>query len=108
MDMKIFKNSYVIFIITFILLYALFYLFGIGSYTEIVNGKPITKTSWKYPLGLSLIIWVLWHFYVYPDDTDKYRQMGGDANSLPYDVKSPIRFPTVIPPAQKINMQNWY
>jgi hypothetical protein len=110
MDMKIFKNSYVVAIITFVLLYVIFYLFGIGYYTEIVDGKPVNKVSWKYPLGLALIIWVLWHFYIYPSETEpKFRQMdGGGANSLPYDNQlSPSRiFRTQ--PAQKINMQNWY
>jgi len=41
-------------------------LLGIGSTVQIVNGKPVKKSNWKYPLALALIIWVLWHFYLYP------------------------------------------
>lgn len=103
MDVKILKNSYVVFIITFIALYTLFYLFGIGYTAEMVEDKKVIKPSWKYPLGLSLIIWTAWHFFLYPPDGEfppfKYMEGGGE----PSEVKMPRSSPT-----QKINMKNWY
>ena len=53
-------------IITFILLSAIFYIFGIGYTTDLQNGKIIRKFSWKYPLAITLIVWLFWHFYLYP------------------------------------------
>ena len=112
MDVKIFRNSYVIFVITFILLYVLFYLFGIGYKTEIIDDKPIIKFSWRYPLGLSLIVWIFWHFYLYPvNEYPNLKCMDGGGN-LPTENKiSPAKIFNKImktSPNQKINMKNWY
>lgn len=103
MDAKILKNSYIIFIITFIALYALFYLFGIGYTAEIVDGKKVMKSSWKYPLGLSLIIWVMWHFCLYPPDGEVPEGIsmhgGGYSSENRYSK---------ISPNPKIDMKNWH
>ena len=101
-----FKNSYVVAIIAFILLCVVFYLLGIG-YTTIVeySGEPgclekgnctqtklIKKFSWKYPLAIALIIWIIWHFYLYP----------------PAEISRPIiNFPSQKGGGQKISMTNW-
>src|SRR5437016_10324053 len=77
---KIWQNSYVILIITFVVLCIIFYLYGISFSTKLetqttTNTKtntPVTQTkivkhfSWKYPLAISLIVWLVWHFYMYP------------------------------------------
>lgn len=103
MDTNILKNSYVIFIVAFITLYMTFYLLGIGYKTEIEDGKPVVKFSWKYPLGLALIVWVYWHFFLYPTTNSsemKQKLMNGGRNSTDKIKNSPGW--------QKINMRNWY
>ena len=65
-NLSIFKNSYVMCITSFFVLYVLFYLFGIGYVTDTVNGKQVRRMSFKYPLAFSLIIWLIWHFYLFP------------------------------------------
>lgn len=109
--MDIFKNSYVIFVISFIILSVIVYLFGIGQQVElgttIKDGKnKVTvdeKFNWKYPLGISLLIWAFWHFYLYPvdDNLDFFGepakpQFGG--NRLQQDYNN----------IQKIDLHNWY
>lgn len=118
MDTKIFQNSYIIFVISFIILYILFYLTGVGYTIDMSTGKPVKKTSWKYPLGLSLIIWVFWHYYLYPvgDDPDLFRTKGGnsDMQKIPDRYRVPAG-PEQFDPkhftgghlSQKINMNNW-
>lgn len=54
------------FIISFVVIYILFYLLRIGTTNEVKDGKISKKAGWKYPLALSLIIWLIWHFYLYP------------------------------------------
>ena len=67
----IFRNSYIILIIAFIVLCIIFYLFQIGYTTAIdSNGNVVKKFSWKYPLAISLILWVVWHFYLYPPEDE--------------------------------------
>lgn len=63
---SIYQNSYVILVITFIVLILIFYFLEIGFTTEIKDGKVVKKFSWKYPLAISLMVWLFWHFYLYP------------------------------------------
>jgi hypothetical protein len=74
--MQILKNSYVIFFITFIVLSLLSYFFKIGGTNRINTSGKIPKVdfkySWKYPLGISLLVWLLVHFWVYPPDDILY------------------------------------
>ena len=107
MDSKIFRNSYVIFVLAFIILYIFFYLTGIGQSVEIVDGKPVKKTSWKYPLGLSLIIWVFWHYYLYPvnDDIDLFKMTGGNTKAPVDQFDSRMFSGQTL--AQQIDMNNW-
>jgi len=62
----ILKNSFVMAIIVFVASYFFFYLFGIGYETQIINGRMVRRMSWKYPLALSLLVWMIWYFYLYP------------------------------------------
>jgi len=110
MDIDIFKNSYVIFVISFIVLCVIVYLFGIGQQMTIEtvddNGKQKAvldeKFNWKYPLAISLLIWAFWHYYLYPVDDDielsnnPPRQVGGNKLQQRYEH------------IQKINLANWY
>lgn len=99
---SIYQNSYVVAIIVFIILVALFYIFEIGFTTEIKDGKIIKHFSFKYPLAISLIVWLFWYFYMYPPiDNDvglttvkQYRQASTSDIFNPYD--------------QEINMVNKY
>lgn len=99
---SIFQNSYVIFIISFIALSAIFYLFEIGYTTTIENGKVIKKFSWRYPLAISLVIWLLWHFYLFPP-----KEEIAPSNKSPTPVSEKyFVYPNRLL-AQKINMNNW-
>ena len=62
----IYQNSYIVTIILFVALCVIFYFLQIGTKKEIVNGKVTNKFSWKYPLAISLVVWLFWHFYMYP------------------------------------------
>lgn len=104
---KIYQNSYVIFIITFLFLSIVFYLFRIGYQTSIENGKFVKKFSWKYPLAISLIVWLFWHFCLYPPSEEASTnivlpQKENFSSSInKYLNRSNIS-------SQKINMVNWY
>ena len=132
MDSRIFRNSYVIMLITFILLCIGFYLFNLAPEygIDVKTGKPVQKFSWKYPLAISLIVWIVWHFYMYPEPEENVSdqthlvadqmqqnmnrshqsiyatapQLGGDALIIP-EKNLPKRIEVA---NQKINMVNWY
>lgn len=64
---SIYQNSYVIAILCFIILSILFYIFEIGYKFSIdVDGKVSKSFNIKYPLAISLIVWLIWYFYLYP------------------------------------------
>lgn len=92
MDSKIFQNSYVIFGLSFCLIYLTFYLFGIGYVTTYEDDKPVRQMGWRYPLGLSIIIWVFWHYCMYP--TDSNQSEGFTAHHKKGDYDSPFNFQT--------------
>lgn len=105
---SIFQNSYVVLILSFIGLSVLFYFLEIGYNIELQNGKVVKKFSWKYPLSISLIVWVVWHFFLYPPPSQ--------ANlNIPLNnyTNKPITPSQLFIPksnklsAQKINMMNW-
>jgi len=107
MSAQIFKNSYIVFLISFISLCIVVYMFGIGQVKTIEiddekKPKIVDKFNWKYPLAISLMIWAFWHYYMYPPQDE-------------FDIE-----PIVAPPkqfggltqrgyayGQKINMINW-
>ena len=101
---KIYQNSYIVFAISFIAISAIFYLLEIGYTSKIENGKVVKKFSWKYPLAISLIIWIFWHFYLYPPKGDKF------ITSTDYGITTPNEKYYPAPNrllAQRINMNNW-
>lgn len=108
---QILKNSYVIFVLSFIILCIIFYLLGIGYGKEIKNGKVVKKFSWKYPLAIALLIWVFWHFYLYPPANEK--NMGSTFSNF-FSKKENVVAPEKMIPtggnlnSQRINMNNWY
>lgn len=65
----IYQNSYIVAIITFIVLSVIFYFLQIGNKVVMVNGKIVRKFNWKYPLAITLVVWIIWHFYIYPQAT---------------------------------------
>ena len=87
-----------------------FYLFQISYTTEISSdGRIIKKFSWKYPLAISLIVWIFWHFYLYPpaeempilSSTSQEYNTSGSVIPLNNITKTNKLM------AQRINMVNW-
>lgn len=67
MAKHIYENSFVILVISFIILCILFYVFDVRTKYKINEKGEITRTlNWKDPLVLSLAIFVLWYFVIYP------------------------------------------
>lgn len=105
---KIYQNSYVILVITFVLLSLFFYFFEIGFSTQIVNGKVVKKFSWKYPLAISLIVWLFWHFYLYPPrETPKPSSKPATLTINNNTSDAIIGMKSRSLAAQKITMANW-
>lgn len=109
---SIYQNSYVILIISFIALSLVCYMFELGYTSTIQDGTVVKKFSWKYPLAISLIIWLFWHFYLYPPaeemvvdqqtvDVNYSAQKGGASPMQAFIPKTNKLM------AQKINMNNW-
>lgn len=103
------RNSYVILIITFIAVSVICYIFGWGYSTEVNDGKVVKKWSWKYPLAIALIVWVIWHFYIYPPQEIKTPTTTNET----YDNAAIASVPLVAQTAgatnnfPRINMNNW-
>jgi len=111
-----FQNSYVVMFITFTFLCLFFYLFEIGFnksvQTDATTGekRTIKKFSWKYPLAIALIVWLVWHFYLYPPAEIVAQPSSTVSDYSP--TNQPIaakRMPYMTNEAtmQKINMNNW-
>lgn len=102
---KLYQNSYIVLIITFILLCAIFYLFEIGYQIQVSpEGKVIKKFSWKYPLAISLIVWVFWHFYLFPPNENINPPISSHSENIPSENIISKNNRLAI---QKINMVNW-
>lgn len=107
----IYQNSYIVAAIVFVVLCIVFYFLEIGYNVEIKDGKVIKNFSWKYPLAIALIVWIIWYFYLYPPTSlkenntkiDKPRKIAPNTTtssssfSFMYDKNIP----------QKIDMVNW-
>jgi N-acetyl-beta-hexosaminidase len=111
MDNKIFKNSYVMAILAFLLLSLVFYLAGIG-YTTSVNKNGIVekKFSYKYPLALALLIWLLWHFCLFPPPESAVKK--SNTQNMTYVTPQPKfsmtgGYGNTDIYSHKINMANW-
>lgn len=98
----IYQNSYVAFILAFVLLCIIFYFLQIGYTTQIVNGKVVRKFGWKYPLAIALFIWIIWHFYLYPPSDVSFTN--SDSSSTIKNSTSPRQSKLA---DQKIDMTNW-
>lgn len=119
---EIFKNSYIVAIIVFIALVVLFYLFQIGYSTSIEytgeegcvekgtcsSTKVVKKFSWRYPLILAIMVWLIWHFCLFPPQD--VREMEFKSTQVPV-IKPKIQTAGGILSSeanrQKINMINW-
>jgi uncharacterized membrane protein YagU involved in acid resistance len=70
--MELLKNSYVMAILTFIVCYYLFYIFGIGYRSKQGKTKEVKEMSIKFPLLFAFCIWLLWHFILFPHPNVKH------------------------------------
>jgi hypothetical protein len=67
MDTPLWQNSYIIFVVSLVLLLVIFNIFQIGvTYHRDATGKLKKQFSWAYPLAISIVIWAVWHFWLYP------------------------------------------
>ncbi|CAH6420185.1 Hypothetical protein MVR_LOCUS58 [uncultured virus] len=106
---SILKNSFVVMIIAFLVLSAAFYVFGIGFTTSIEpDGQINRRFSYKYPLAIALIIWLLWYFVLFPP------QCVSESDAISFSTASPAA--PVLDPIhkggmhginQRISMVDW-
>lgn len=66
LDSELYKNSYVVAIAVFVILYLIFYIFNIGARREIINGVLVVHHNWIIPLIIAIATWAIWHFFLYP------------------------------------------
>jgi hypothetical protein len=92
-------------IISFAILSSIFYVTGIGSTIVIKDGKVERYFNWKYPMAISLVIWVVWHYWIFPPG-DEYLELGSESES----IKQPQNnmFPQAGGFEQRIDMVNWH
>jgi hypothetical protein len=83
------------------------YVFEIGYSTKIYDGKVIRKFSWKYPLAISLVVWLFWHFYLYPPTEELIIPPSQIEYSKDMEIGETSIPKTNKLMAQKINMVNW-
>lgn len=107
---SIYQNSYIMFVITFIVVSAICYLFEIGFNVNYHDGKIVKKFSWKYPLGIALIVWVIWHFFLFPPGVEHAQHLSHVSHvvqpeSVPMVDSCTMNTNKLI--QQKINMANW-
>lgn len=92
------KNSFVIALIIFLILCMIFYLFKIGYKITIDDDGDVKESfSWKYPLAITLIAWLILYFFVMPpkqSTNTQHKQVTSNPaiRSINY---------------QKINLDNW-
>jgi hypothetical protein len=76
---ELWKNSYFVAFCCLIILLIFFYVFKIGyTYTKNSDGEIVAKYNWVYPLAISLVIWILWHFWFFPSPEKK--MIGGTSD----------------------------
>lgn len=79
----LYENSYVVAIVTFVILLILCYVFDIGTQYRVNDKNQLQKSfNWKYPLALSLLVWVSWHFFVFPQSKDEPSTLSIMKNNL--------------------------
>lgn len=81
---KLWKNSYFVAICSLVILLILFYVFKIGyTYTKTPDGKVVGTYNWAYPVAISLVIWVIWNFWLFPQPEEKMSGGGARRNTEP-------------------------
>ena len=102
---ELLQNSYVILAISFVTLCIVFYVGEWGYDIKVINGRPVKRFSWKYPLAISLIIWVVWHFYLYPPA----EELVDTKPNMETPISPKLSVSPVYPKGivQNINMTNW-
>lgn len=108
----IYQNSYIVAILIFVVLCIVFYLLEIGYNVEVKDGKVIKNFSWKYPLAIALVVWVIWYFYLYPPSNlkEKNSNLGNAINNARKNASnttSSLSFLNDSNIPQKIDMTNW-
>lgn len=109
---RIFKNSYIILAISFIVLSILCYMLRIGYTTSVdSSGKVTKKFSWKYPLAISLVIWIIWHFWLYPPKDELITKEPPRPFQINYSPTDNQGIRSFVNPneigVQKISLINW-
>ena len=112
MSFEIFQNSYVMTLITFFVAYVVLYLLGIGYETKVEDGEEVKKMSYKYPLVIALIVWLVWYFYMYPPNKGSKSKISKTKPILQMDVVSEKSLPNYVPEVpindQKMITDYWY
>lgn len=73
----ILQNSFVVAILAMLLLSLFFYFFNIGSDFSVNKEGQLTRNfNWKWPLAISLLVWVLWYFVLFPPNREKTPKKG--------------------------------
>lgn len=98
MSNPIYKNSYIVAFFSFVILFIIYYVFKIGANIEIVDGQVVKKVNWKVPLAISLIIWLIWYFVLYPPakGVASHANAGTSNNVTYYRAETPT--PAYAPP----------
>jgi hypothetical protein len=105
-DAKIFQNSYIMAITTFVVAYVALYLLGIGYETKTVDGTEVKSMSYKYPLVIALVVWLVWYFYLYPPSSSNLNTNNHNSNLSIVSEKS---LPHYVPiDNQKMMTEYWY
>ena len=69
---RLYQNSFVAAIFAFLLLLGIFFVFDIcPSVTIGTDGKINHTVNWKYPLAISIFVFVIWYFIIYPPESVK-------------------------------------
>jgi uncharacterized membrane protein (DUF106 family) len=93
MNKQIFKNSFFVFLLTFIVFYIIFVVINSRKVRGEFRNPLTVGSTWKYPLAIALVVWIIWYFFVFPPNGNcLFKKIQKNKT----DVCS-----------QKINMQNW-
>lgn len=68
---SLYQNSFVAAIVAFLALLVIFFVFDIAPTVKIVNGQVKHTVNWKYPLAISILVFLLWYFLLFPPEAIK-------------------------------------
>lgn len=67
---SLYQNSFVVALVSFFILLAIFFVFDIAPTITVDDNGDIKRTvNWKYPLIIAIFILLLWYFVVFPPDS---------------------------------------